>query len=240
MRRDGAKVIPPRPFADRRTWGAFCEWLGSLPAGTGVFTGIDLIASHVMPILHMNGCNVPDEIAVISAGDDEVICETLHPSLSSIKLGGERVGFRAAEIMAGMMRGAPAPAEPVRLPPLHVAERRSTDCLFFDDPVLTQAVRFLRAHACDPIDVSDVLREVPVSRRWLEKHFREELGTTPHREIQRMRLHRAKRLLLRTDLTMEAIRQECGYQTVQHFGAAFKTCTGLPPAAYRASKRVEA
>jgi AraC-like DNA-binding protein len=75
------------------------------------------------------------------------------------------------------------------------AARQSTDTLAVDDPDLASAVAFIRSHATDPIQVKDVLRAVAVSRRWLERRFREVLGRGPGAEIRRVRLARAEPVL---------------------------------------------
>src|SRR5205807_2305911 len=97
--------------------------------------------------------------------------------------------------------------------------------------------RFIREHACDPCSVSDVLRQVPVGRRWLERQFKRKLGRNPHDEIMRVRVDAAKRLLLQPELTLPDIAEKCGFAVVQNFGRAFLGATGVTPGAYRRTAR---
>jgi LacI family transcriptional regulator len=235
MRQGGASLLEPQPFGTQESWHVFTGWLGSLPSNIGLFVPSDALATSVMQELRYAGRSVPQQVAVIGAGNDDVVDESVAPPLTSVDVGGERVGYKAAELAANLLQGAPAPDKPISLTPLRVVERRSTDRLAFGNANLVRALRFLRSHACDPIGVPDVLKAVPISRRWLETMFRETLGTTPNREIQRVRVNRAKHLLLETDLSLEHIRQLCGYHHVRNFGDAFKAATGMPPGTYRAA-----
>jgi LacI family transcriptional regulator len=98
-------------------------------------------------------------------------------------------------------------------------------------------VRFIREHACDPCSVGDVLRAVPVGRRWLERQFVTQLGRTPHDEIARVRIETAKRLLLEPDLSLAEISEKCGYSTIANFHIAFRQATDSTPAVYRRTAR---
>ena len=71
----------------------------------------------------------------------------------------------------------------VLLPPLGIVQRQSTNILSVKDSNLIHAIRFIGEHACDPCTVEDVLRAVPVNRRWLERNFTAQLGPTVHAEI---------------------------------------------------------
>ena len=73
------------------------------------------------------------------------------------------------------------------IPPLGVASRHSTDAFALDDRAIVRAVRMIREHACEGINVSDVLKTVPLSRRVLEQRFQKLLGRTPREEIWQVR-----------------------------------------------------
>ena len=111
--------------------------------------------------------------------------------------------------------------------------RQSTDTLAVNEPDLARAVAFIRSHATDPIQVSHVLREIPVSRRWLERRFREVLGRGPAAEIRRVRLSRAKRLLAETDLPVPEVARLAGFGSREYLAAVFAGEFGLSPRQYR-------
>ena len=95
------------------------------------------------------------------------------------------------------------------------------------------AVRFIREHACEGIDVSDVLRAVPMSRSTMDRRFITILGYSPKDEILRVRLNRAKQLLAETDLPLALIAEKVGVEHVEHFSRIFKNRIGMTASAFR-------
>jgi LacI family transcriptional regulator len=136
-----------------------------------------------------------------------------------------------------MMRGEHVTPEGCLIDPLGVATRRSTDVLLIEDGDVTASLRFIREHACDGIRVADVLREVSLSRRALESRFLKHLHRTPHEEIERIRIERAKRLLCETDLQLRTIARRAGFSSEYYLSVAFKRVVGRPPSEYRRAIR---
>jgi LacI family transcriptional regulator len=98
---------------------------------------------------------------------------------------------------------------------------------------VTHAIQFIREHACDSIQVEDVLRVVPLSRKVLEMRFKSLLNHTLHDEIVRVRIARAKQLLTDTDFTLADIAARTGFQHPEYFSVAFKRETNSTPGRYR-------
>jgi LacI family transcriptional regulator len=121
--------------------------------------------------------------------------------------------------------------------PLGVAARQSTDVLAMEDRNIARAVQFIREHACAGINVSDVLRAVPLSRRVLEQRFQRVLGHTPREEILHVRLNRVKQLLVETDLPLYLIAERTGFEHVEYLSVVFKRETGRTPSAFRAGAK---
>jgi len=121
--------------------------------------------------------------------------------------------------------------------PLGVATRQSSDVLAIEDRHIAQAVRYIREHACQPINIEAVLKVVPLSRRLFETRFKKLLGHTPHEEIIRVRMNRIKELLTQTDLSLAQIAERTGFEHLEYLSAAFKKKVGLPPNRYRAQSR---
>jgi LacI family transcriptional regulator len=180
---------------------------------------------------------VPEEVAILGRGDDRVICETVHPTLSSIDLDARRIGYEAAAMLDRWMGGKP-PKELVSVPPSHVVVRQSTDLVAINDADVAKAVRFIREWACRGIDVARVAEEVGLSRRAVERRFLEHLGRAPKAEIMRVRIERAKMLLAQTDHSGEAIARKCGFASLIYFTRAFRREVGMTTRAYRKMRRV--
>ena len=209
------------------------RWLKILSKPVAIVTWTTELGRELVQACRREGFLVPEQVAVLAADNDELLCEACSPSLSGIALTSERIGFEAARLLDRLMHGEPPPPGPLLLEPTGVVARQSTDTLAVDDPDLARAVAFIRNHATDPIQVADVLREVPVSRRWLERRFREVLGRGPAAEIRRVRLAQAKRLLAETDLPVPEVARLAGFGSREYLAAVFKAELDLGPRQYR-------
>jgi LacI family transcriptional regulator len=147
----------------------------------------------------------------------------------------QRTGYEAARLLDLMMAGETVPPVGHFIDPLGVETRQSTDVLAIEDRDVASALRYIRENACFGMNVSDILKEVPVSRRVLESRFRKLLGRTPHQEIQRLRIDRVKHLLAETDMSLAEIANRAGFEHVEYLSFAFKRETGETPSQYRRS-----
>jgi LacI family transcriptional regulator len=197
----------------------------------------DFRGQQILDACRMSGVAVPDEVAVIGVDNDELLCELSHPPLSSVVPNAHRTGYDAAALLNAMMDGRKVGGETHLIPPVGIATRQSTDVLAINDAVIARTVRYIREHACRGINVQDVLKAVPQSRRRLENRFRRLLGRTPHDEIIRVQLNRVKMLLTETDLSLAQIAEKAGFEHVEYLSVVFKKEIGLPPSQYRAQHR---
>jgi LacI family transcriptional regulator len=99
--------------------------------------------------------------------------------------------------------------------------------------MVADAVRFIREHACEGIGVTEVLREVPLSRSVLQRRFRRILGQSCNDMVVQMRLRRAKELLIGTDLPISRIAEIAGFRYQRYLGAVFQSKLGMTPYQYR-------
>src|SRR5262249_21362147 len=153
-----------------------------LPKPAGVMTATDRRGLQVLRVCVRAAVAVPDEVAVIGAGNDDCLCSLSHPPLTSIDLGPESIGYEAAAVLDRMMNGKPAPTR-IQLPPRGIATRLSTDVLATEDEPVAKAVGFIRANACARIRVGHVLKHVRLSRSALEPRLKRVIGRTIHQEI---------------------------------------------------------
>jgi LacI family transcriptional regulator len=195
----------------------------------------DLWGNQLLEVCRQVGLRVPDDVAVLGVGNDELLCELARPELTSVALPGERIGMEAAAMLDGLLSRSPAPARSRLLRPQGVVTRHSTDVLSVDDPEVAAAVRFIRNNAHLSICVDDVLLEVPVCRRTLERRFRAVLKRGLGEEIRRVRVERASALLATTSASMVEIGQRSGFSDAKQFSAIFHNETGQTPTAYRRS-----
>lgn len=209
------------------------RWVTELPKPTAVLGFNGFRSRLVTEACQLADLEVPDDIAVLCAEQDELSSAVSVPPLSSVDHGGDRIGYAAAELLNRLMTGEPVPAKGVELAPLGVISRQSTEILAIDDPELAAAFRFIRNHAHEPIDVHDVVAQVPLSRRALEKRFLAAIGQTPAATIRRIRLDRAKRMLYDTNRSVAEIARSCGFGSREVMARVFRAEFGITPTAFR-------
>lgn len=208
-------------------------WLQSLPKPIGLLAFDSVQARQVTDVCHIGGIDVPHEVAVLGGEHDLLSCTISQPELSSIDHSPRRVGWASAELLAKLMAGEPAPSEPILLPASRVITRQSTDTVAVGDDLLAAALRFIKCRSHDRIQVNDVLREVPLSRRALEKGFRRLLGRSPAEEIRRARLDHAVQLLCDTSWPMPRIATACGFERPELMTRAFRRELKTTPSEFR-------
>jgi AraC-like DNA-binding protein len=88
----------------------------------------------------------------------------------------------------------------------------------------------------DKWSLARLIKESGYSREHLRRLCRSQLGRGPMHQVTHLRLRRAAELLRQTDLTMESIAAEVGYQNAFVFSNAFKKWIGWRPSEYRRRK----
>jgi len=231
------------PAADKDNTGSDSElrgivrWLQNLPRPVGIFACNDNRALQVLEACQLTGFTVPDDVAVIGVDDDEVLCHLCNPPLSSVLPNARLTGYEAAAMISRMMHGERLASQTQTIAPIRVVERQSTDVTAVSDPKIASAVRFINEHACEGIDVSDVLRAVPVSRTLFDARFKTLLGHSPHQHIVNKRIERAKHLLFDSDLAITVIAELSGFLNASYLSTVFRRETGMTPYAYRTKLR---
>lgn len=213
------------------------RWLRELPKPVAVLTWTGDFAREVAHACQAMGLLVPEQVAVMAGGNDRMLCETCNPPLSAVAINSERIGYEAAAMLDRLLRNKKCPSKPILIEPTHVVVRQSTNTLAVDDSDLARAIAFIRVNAPTRIQVSDVLRAVPVSRSWLERRFQELLGRSPAQEIRRVRLERSKRLLAETDMPVPEVAIASGFGSSEYLAYAFKQATGVTPHKFRTQTR---
>ncbi len=146
----------------------------------------------------------------------------------------ERIGYEGAALLDRLMRGAPAPSQPILIPPRGITLRQSTDILAVNQPQVRTALKFLRDNLGRSIGTGDAAAAARVPRRTLERLFQQHLNRTVHGELNRMRIQQARELLLHSRLTAGEIAKTTGFCHPQHFNNTFRRHESLTPSRYRA------
>lgn len=214
------------------------NWLRDLPKPAGVFAVNDQMGFWVLDAARRAGLAVPEELAVVGAENDNMLCETASPPLSSVRLRGQAVGYAAAQLLDEWMtkKRIPKPGERHLHVPGDIVTRQSSDIVAVEDPRIAAALRFIRQNATAQIDVARVARECALSRSVLERRMKSLIGRSPGEEIARLRFAAVEKLLLQTDLTLDAIAAKCGFTHPQYMAEAFRKRTGMTPGTFRRNR----
>lgn len=102
-----------------------------------------------------------------------------------------------------------------------------------EDPVVQRALEIIWSHGPNSISVSDIARQLPVTRRTLDRRFVEVTGHSVLEEINACRLSRAKRLLTETELPVKTVAHLAGFNSCERMRVLFIEREGLSPTAYR-------
>jgi LacI family transcriptional regulator len=228
-----AAFLPTKPMSSEREGRGLLAWIRRLAKPCGMMACYDIRGWQVLAACRQIGVAVPDEVAVVGVDNDDLLCNLSEPPLSSVILDPVRTGYEAATLLDRMMGGNPVAAGVRRIRPTGLATRQSSDVLAIADPDVSQALRFIREHAIEGINVEAILHSIPVSRRVLEGRFKKLLGHSPHAEILRIKLQRAKQLLEETDLPLRVIAARSGFNHVEYLSTVFKQHVGRTPSDYR-------
>lgn len=225
----------PRPWQERLS--ELGRWLERLPKPLGVLAFDSVTARQLASACLKVGLRVPEDVALLGGEYDRLSSEISWPKLSGIDQSAERVGYEAARLLGQLIDGELAPSAPVLVPPAGVVIRQSTDLVAVEDEDLSAALRYMRAHAHEPIEVGDVLAAAPMSRRVLEQKFKQLLGRTPAAELWRIRIEQAKCLLRDSSLPIPRVAEQCSFGNAQVFSRVFRRETGTTPSEYRKRMR---
>ena len=96
-------------------------------------------------------------------------------------------------------------------------------------PKLTQAVLLMEANIEEPLTTDEIAQHVCVSRRQLERIFKQYLNRVPSQYYLELRLNKARQLLMQTSKSIIQIGLSCGFSSGPHFSSAYRNFFGATP-----------
>lgn len=216
---------------------SLCRWLDSLPKPVGIFAIHDPLGRFLCSTCLQLGISVPEQVAVIGANNDELVCGLSYPMLSSVSIPWDVMGALVGDSMQNLLAGGRVPSEPILIPPGGVVMRHSANYLAVDDPQLRRAMSYMSERLQDSINVGQMCAELRVARRSLERKFKEFYRCTPWEMLCRLRVARAKELLAQTNHPIGRISELCGFNDAERMAVVFKRVTGKAPSSFRKGRR---
>ena len=213
------------------------RWIQAMPKPCGILTANDRIGTHFLSACMMAQIEVPFDCIVVGVDDNDKLCESVNPTLSSVGLDFKGSGYRAAEMLYQMLQGQLKDKPIESRPPLGFTRRNSSRVFLQTDRYVLKASEMIRAKACQGLEARDVLSVFPCSRRLAEIRFRKATGHSILNEIREVRIENAKRLLANPFQRLDAVAEQCGYESDTTFRRIFKEETGLTLREYQAELR---
>ncbi len=212
---------------------ALSRWLKSLPKPIAIMTCDDNQGLHITEAGRQAGIRIPEDVAVLGVDNDESICFLSDPHLSSISLDVEKGGYQAAQLMQEMIADGTKGFYNILIGPTHIKTRASTDIYSTNDHHIVSALKYIHLNIDKNLKVDHLLKEVPLSRRALEKRFILTTGYPVYKYIYRLRIEKFAEKLLETDMSITEIAQELGLNDTKNIARQFRQIRGLTPIEFR-------
>lgn len=214
------------------------QWIEQLPKPVGIFCANDDRAAPIADICLSLGLVIPEDVSIIGADNDEMICEIMYPTLSSVRITSDQAGYEAADLLAKLIaRSETAQGQSIVAKAAGVLTRQSTSLLMVKNVSLRKAIEFIRQNVSQQLRVTDVVASAGLSHRSLNERFHEELNTSIGKYLTHARIEHITKLLIETDMQVQEVAYAVGYEDDRHFSRYFKRETGYSPMAFRKKHR---
>ncbi len=230
-----------REFDD---WRLFTRHLGRLllrsPRPLAVLAYDDADAQRVLAAAEAARLKVPEEVAIVGIGNDELVCENQTVPLTSVDHDIGRTGSVGAALLERIMsapgRRSKAIPDAVLIRPRGVVSRASTDMVAARDPLVRRALDWMRAHLAGSFGSNEIARAFGVSRTRLDRAFAADLRSSVQKEAVRMRVDEVRRRLEDPQEAIAEIARETGFSSPAYLSSVFRAATGFTPRDYRKSR----
>jgi LacI family transcriptional regulator len=215
------------------------SWVARLPKPVAIFCANDRYGWLAIDACRSMKIRVPEEVVILGVDNDLLLVDLVKPTLSSIESAGFQVGLAAGALLQQLLKKKRPAKFVTTVPTQSIITRHSTEVLAVEDDDVANALRFIREKSSKPIGVDEVVGYVMVSRRNLERKFKNVLGRSILQEIRRVRIDRACTLLRDTSFDMPSIASGCGFASHVRFGTVFRQVMGMAPSTFRRQHRGE-
>lgn len=214
------------------------DWIKSLPHPVALMACDDTRGNKIMEMCQVLGINIPEEIAVLGVDNDEIICNLSEPPLSSVSLNIVKGGYEAARLIDRLIHNEETSYEDVIIQPVTIVNRLSTDIYATDNPAILAALKYIHQNLANKINVEDIVKQVPLSRRLLEIRFRQVTGQSIYQYISDLRMERFSQLLLASTEPVADLAMQVGLADSKNLARQFKLWKGCTPVEYRKRNKV--
>ena len=213
-------------------------WLKKLVKPAAILATNDVTGTRILEACRMMDIDVPRQIAVLGVDNDEIICNGIRPTLSSLHPNHVELARRAAHELDRIMRGKRRASSPILIPPIGIIERSSTQKIPPAGFLIREALSYISEHATEGITASDVARHLKVSHSLLRLRFRTILKRSVRDQILDVRFAAVNDLLKTTQYNLEHIAAKTGFSSANMLSHAYKTRFGYSPSRFRSNDNI--
>lgn len=191
------------------------------------------IAAKIMALCMEYELKVPEQIALITTGNEEAHYSTTKPYISNMKYDFYMDGYMAAKMLDEQLKGLkPSPHEYLT-DPGEIFTRDSTDIYASQEKEVKEALQYINDNIAEDFQVNDIANEVGLNRRALEYKFEKSLGVSVSETINQIRIEMSKRLLTQSNESIVNIQTKVGFTTPLQMRRTFHKYTKQTPGQYR-------
>lgn len=201
------------------------RWLRALPTPTAVLAVDDTVGRFVIELCRFHGLAVPDRISVLGINDDEQTCTLARPPLSSVAIPWEQIGEEIGRLLDELFERGELTPRIIRVAPTGVVARGSTAPVTADE-LVGRILATLRARSHVPGKIKGFLEGFGLSRRQLERRFRQATGRSLMDHLRRLRVEHALEMLRDTKLSDHEIARASGFSSAAHLRRVIRQFTG--------------
>jgi len=218
---------------EQRRFSNWLQKLDALPKPLAVLAASDRVGVNVCDACRALDIAVPEQVAVLGVDNNEYLCESCEPPLSSVELPGEKIGYEAGRILRARIEGEGDLKPHYRFDPVGVITRKSTEITAIADEPIARALNWMRERAMQRITIAQVAEAVGLDRRTFYRRFEKAVGRKPLDELYRLRVELAKHRLAATTQSVYTIAIDCGFGDADTFNRRFKQHVAMTPSQYR-------
>ena len=220
---------------------AFMKWikdmLADAPKPIAILCANSYNAVSLLNVCLDMGLSVPDDAAILSSQYDPAFCDCQTVPISGIEIDSRLQAKEAAALLDRLIVGKRIGSKYILIPPTRIIVQQSTDVLATENPILRQALQFIRENLSHPFGAAEIAEHLAVPRVKLDRLFASELKRSAGAEIMRQRIAKAKKMLDESNATLAAIAMDTGFCHASYLISAFKKAVGTTPRRYRAARK---
>mgnify|MGYP003319805353 CR=1 FL=1 len=204
----------------------------SLPKPAALFAANDAVGAKVLDACVHSGISVPEDLSVLGVDNERFTCLHTDPPLATIQPDFERAGYLAAQALDRLLHGRSVKRSQM----YHVRTtilRRSLEPAGTAGRLVQRALELINDHALEYRTIDELADALDISRRLLDRRFRQIVGRSVLDVIQDKRLESVCTLLKTTELPISEICASCSFGSGTYPLRLFKARMGMTMRAYR-------